>query len=224
MNPNASLAADLQALYDRIRRQPALAREMDVSLLAQEVAGRWREHSDMIQASEEVPVAAWIVRKKVEGLVRPDKPEPETEGFDPGLRPVWLEEAVGHLKDQAVVGEAFLSRERESLKRPPAPVKDPSVWKLNWSYPMLTPKKAPPVQTVAPGPEPLEHQMRRLMSRLAQQKSLVLQEELNGKPKDQWVASFLAVVHLWHVQTLNATQSEPFRAIALTIAGGGEKP
>ncbi|MCL5115674.1 MAG: hypothetical protein M1272_00790 [Firmicutes bacterium] len=213
---------ELKSIADRIRRQPLLARELDVSVLAQEVAGRWREHSDMLQASEEVPVAAWIVKKKVEGLIRPDEPEEEAVGFDESLRPAWLDEALGPLQALARSAEGYIPGSAVALDRPPAPVKDPSPWKLAWSYPVLRPKKEPPPRVVAREAEPLQHHMQRLLDQVERARQMDFHSAVAGRPRPEWVAQFLAAVHLWHARTIDAAQETPFGAIQLAARAQGD--
>lgn len=213
---------DLQVIADRIRRHPELARELNVSALAQEVAGRWREHSDMLQASEEIPVAAWIVKKKVEGLIRPDDPEPETPGFDLALRPEWLEDAVSVLRNLEDSALMRWGRVGAPLPRPPAPVKDPSPWKLSWSYPTLRPKPAPLERRVAREPEPLSAHIETLYHAVCGEGRVKLQQSLTGRSRPEWVATFLAAVHLWHARRVQAEQGVAFGPIDITLPDGGQ--
>lgn len=216
-------AFELKSLADKIRRQPQLARDLNVSLLVADVHGRWREHSDMLQASEEVPVAAWIVRKKVEGLIRPDEPESEPVGFDPDLRPQWLQIAVDAIQDAERQGNAFWTGTAVPLTRPRAPVKDPSPWKLAWSYPVLRPKKSPPPRVVAREAEPLALHMHRLLALLESRPHLGFCDHVTGQSRAEWVAQFLAAVHLWHDRSIEANQIEPFGEILLRLHPiGGE--
>lgn len=210
---------ELKTIADRIRRQPQLARELNVSALAQEVAGRWRQHSDMLQASEEVPVAAWIVRKKVEGLIRPDDPEPDGPSFDPALRPAWLDEAVEELGERAQGARRFWGRAASVPERPPAPVKDPSPWKLAWSYPVLRVKKEPPPRIVAREAEPLGDHMQRLLEAMSSGLPYNFRAGLQGRPRPEWVAQFLAAVHLWHARSIEAEQAAPFEEIRMVKRG-----
>lgn len=212
---------DLLALADKIRRQPRIAQEMDVSVLVQELTGRWRQYRDMMDASEEVPVAAWIVRRKVEGLVRPDADAEEVVAFDPDLRPDWLGQAVELLQDAFRQGAAFMGRPTAVNLRPqPAPVKDPSLWKLAWSYPKLRVKPQPPIQTVQREPLPLRQFMYALLERLGVKRRLVLHEELAGRSRQEWTASFLAAVHLWHERQVELNQAVAYGPLLVETAVG----
>jgi segregation and condensation protein A len=206
------VSAELRALADQVRRQPQLAREMDVSVLVDEVAGRWREHSDMLQASEEVPVAAWIVRRKVEGLIRPEAEPDEPVPLDPALKPEWVGDGVAALTRLRDAAAARWPRPvPERLQMAPVPVKDPSLWKLAWSYPRLRPKSAPAPQVVARETDPLDYHMEALWTRIPAGTRIRFLEGLRGRGRDQWVAQFLALVHLWHVRRVEAEQSGPFQ-------------
>ena len=209
----------LKDLADEIRRRPQLAQEVDVSQLVQDLTGRWRQLHDMIDASEEVPVAAWIVRRKVEGLVRPEPEVDEGAGFDPLLRPEWLDQAVTGLMARWQDAQRFRSRSPEPLpRRQPAPVKDPSVWKILWSYPRLREKPVPPAAEVQRHGRPLAQVMSDLLARLKIRRRLVFHEIMVGRPRDQWTEAFLAAVHLWHEQTVELSQAGPFAPLVLTGA------
>ncbi len=208
--------SDLTSLAERIRRNPQLAQEMDVSALAARVAARWRERSDMMAASEEVPVAAWIVRRKVEGLVRPEVEETEPEPFDPNKRPDWLTEGVEGLKKKALHGQRYWPHEGTlELRRLPAPVRDASPWTLAWSYPRLRPKKARPVATVAYQALPLRDHIEAWLDRLSGGEPVSFHEAMTGEPRREWAVAFLAAVHLWHERLIDARQSEAFAPLIL---------
>lgn len=215
----------LAELVNRIRRQPQMAREVDVSVVAQAVHGRWREHSDMLKASEEVPVAAWIVHKKADGLVRPDVKEPEVVPFNPDLRPPWLQPAQDALQKAYQRGQMQwgpLGSREKAIERPIAPVKDPSLWKLQWSYPILRPKKAPPVRIIEREHDGLSSHMETLLTHLHQQGEMPFSHWVQGRPRDYQVGSFLAVVHLWHEQELAVEQLRPYAPITLKVLPPGE--
>ncbi len=208
------VSADLRALADQVRRQPQIARDMDVSVLVDEVAGRWREHSNMLQASEEVPVAAWIVRRKVEGLIRPEAEPEDPVPLDPALKPAWVDEGVEVLASRRDAASQRCPRpEPQPLTRAPAPVKDPSLWKLAWSYPRLRPKAAPETRVVARETDPLDYHMRTLWDRIPSGRRMRFLEDLRGRGRDQWVAQFLALVHLWHARRVEAEQTAAFHEV-----------
>lgn len=208
------VSADLRALADQVRRQPQIARDMDVSVLVDEVTGRWREHSDMLQASEEVPVAAWIVRRKVEGLIRPEAEPEEPAPLDPALKPAWVDEGLGVLASlRQAAAERWTRPEPQPLRMAPTPIKDPSLWKLAWSYPRLRPKAAPEARVVTREADPLAYHMRALWDRIPPGRRMRFLEDLRGRGRDQWVAQFLALVHLWHMRRIEAEQTGAFHEV-----------
>lgn len=212
-------APDLQELANRIRRDPRLAQVMDVSALVGQVVGRWRQYNDLLEASEEVPLAAWIVRRKVEGLVRPELPEPELLTFDRDQRALWPSRGAELLKIQQSQAERFLPRSAGvSFPRLPAPVKEASVWKLVWSFPRLRPPKKLPFAVVKPQVAPLQEHMQSWLTRLDQQNQVVFQEELAHFPRRKWPVYFLAAVHLWHDQAVYLSQAHAFDHLVLQKA------
>lgn len=207
---------DLKTIAERIRRQPGLAQDMDVSALVEEVAGRWREHSDMIEASEEVPVAAWIVRRKVEGLVRPEVEDEEPEPFDVNKRPAWLVDAVESLQHESSTGQRYWTRSIPVvIRRRPAAVKDASPWTLCWSYPRLRPRKSRPVATVAHQPLPLKVHIEEWRRRLVGGQMVAFQEAMAGESRETWVVSFLAAAHLWHERAIEVRQNGAYAPLLL---------
>lgn len=208
--------ANLKMLADKIRREPWVAQETDVSLMVRELTGHWRTSANMMEVSEEAPVAAWIVRRKAERLVYPGDEEAPAIPFDPDLKPAWLIDAVSHLKDaEREAGRRWGRPIVWRQKRVPAPIKDPSPWKLVWSYPRLLPKPTPHVQTVRPAEFPLRAVMARLLDRLVHQPRLVFQEEFAQRGREEWAATFLAAVHLWHQRQVELCQPGPYGSLVI---------
>ena len=216
---------DLKLLADKIRRQPELAQGMDVSQLVEGWTGRWRQYSDMLQASDEVPLAAWIVRRKAEGLVRPPLEEEDGEPFDPERRPAWLLESEERLNDLKREGDRYLSRPLQVLLTPSPPgVKEATLGKLAGSFPKVRKREEPPSRTIARPFQPFMDHVRDLLHRLAGKPRLVLQIEYQGAPQAEWVAAFLAAVHLWHGQALRLSQTEPFGLLVVERLKEKEAP
>lgn len=212
---------DLKGLAEKIRRQPKIAEFMDVSLLVQSLSGRWRESPNMIVVSEEVPVAAWIVRKKVEGLVRPEEEVVEAPGFDTELRPDWLDEAVTSFVKMASESDKFWGRPRATpYPSGLIPIKEPNPWKLAWSYPRLRQKPEVPVATVGRTEFPLKTLMGRLWRRLGQKPEVVLSQELSGESRGIWAATFLAAVHLWHQDAVDLEQGAAYGPLVIRKING----
>lgn len=209
----------LKDLAEEIRKKPQLAQEVDVSQLVAELSGRWRQLHDMLDASEEVPVAAWIVRRKVEGLVRPVVEEVAEAGFNPDLRAQWLDDAVSAMQICWQDAQRLKGRAAEPLPhKRPALVKDPSVWKILWSYPKLREKATPVVAEVPREGRPLAGIMQDLLVRLRQHHRIVLHEVMAGLPKEEWTQVFMAAVHLWHQDSVELNQSGPFAPLVLQQA------
>ncbi len=209
-------AGNLKELAEKIRRQPKIAESMDVSLLIQDLSGRWREAFNMITVSEEVPVAAWIVLKKVEGLVRPAEEMAEEPGFDAELRPAWLDEAVTYLVAIGSEADKYWGHAGAApYPSGPIPVKEPNVWKLAWSYPRLRKKPEVPVATVGRLEFPLKALIAKLWRRLAQRPEVVLNEELSGQSRGTWAVTFLAVVHLWHQGAVDLEQGGAYAPLVI---------
>lgn len=207
---------DLKVLAEKIRRQPKLAQEMDVSVLVQQLTGRWRQSANMLGISEEVPVAAWIVRRKVEGLIRPDDDEVEPQPYNLDLRAIWLSEAVERLTMMKTMADRFWSRPSGVPQRlAPAPVKEPSLWKLAWSYPRLLAKPKAAVQTVGRSEVTLANLMRDLLHRLDRRRTMVLHDELKDQSREKWAGTFLAAVHLWHQQIVDLYQGEAYAPLVI---------
>ncbi|PSR22846.1 MAG: hypothetical protein C7B45_05080 [Sulfobacillus acidophilus] len=207
---------NLQDVANRIRKEPRLVQTMDVSLLLQEAVGRWRQYADLLEASEEVPVAAWIVRRKVEGLVRPDEPAPEPIAFDPASRASWPSRAAEMLQLQQIRAGRFVPRAGQPpVWTRPAPVKDANVWKLVWSFPRLRPRREVSVALVERKTASLRDHMQFWETRLNQQQRIVFEDEMGDLPRREWAGYFLAVVHLWHQQSVRIIQTKAFDHLIL---------
>lgn len=190
---------DLRALADRLRRHPGEARHLRVKAMVASLSERWREAPDMLSVSDEVPVGAWVVRKKVHELLpRPEDPADEPDSVWTGAVPDWIRAAVAglapRLETQAL---SFPRPEHPARERKPAPVKAASTAHLASAWPRLRPpRKLPPVR-VNPEPDPLERRLERLRS-LLRERGRWRFPPAERYSRRETVALFLALLVLWH--------------------------
>ncbi|MCY0877630.1 MAG: hypothetical protein OWU84_01615 [Firmicutes bacterium] len=213
---------DLKALAEQIRRRPQLACDMDVSELAEWVRNRWRAYSDLLQSSEEVPTAAWIVRKKAEGLVRPEPSEEEPAAPVVGeARPAWVSQAAAALEAQAVRASRYLAGPPRGGPSSPRPVRGASPWTLAWSYPRLPPAPRMRTHVVPRRYDSLKEEMNQVLRHLQEDGSTSFEELARGQPWPRRVGQFLAIVHLWHQQRILVEQREAFGPLWLGLPREG---
>ncbi|MCY0899459.1 MAG: segregation/condensation protein A [Firmicutes bacterium] len=206
------------ALAERVRRHPELACEMDVSELALWVRSRWREYSDLLQSSEEVPTAAWIVRKKAEGLVRPEPVAEEAPSREVlNSRPAWLSQAVAELQGMEHQAARYWGGPVRLGSPPPRPVRDASPWTLCWSFPTLPPEPPQRTHVVRRSYDSLADEMSQVMHALARRSPALFDELVAGQPWARRVSQFLAIVHLWHQRRVSVEQHEPFGPLQITL-------
>lgn len=215
------LSDNVLDLASQVRRKPELARQLVVADLVRSLTLRWRVQVDMLSVSDEVPVTAWIVRRKAEGLVAPEVAASDPEIFDPALRPAWMAEAIDKLSARYLAAHHFHHPPARQVPRPRVPVKDPSLWKLAWSWPRLKPKVEPPRQVVKLETQPLSTRIREVESRLeGHTEGLAFGVLCGSKAPDQVVGTFLAVVHLWHRRSVNLVQPGVYGSIWVSSSGG----
>lgn len=211
------------ALADQLRRRPFLAREVQVRLVVEAMSRKWRVVQDMLDVSDEVPVTAWIVRRKAEVLLpRSESSEEPVADADP-LSPdaTWLPEARAFLTALLDRAASIHPREQGEPLSSRAPVKDASPWTLAWAYPKIPQRSAPRSQTVALDPDPIEHHIARIRSILREREWVRFRELTGGQNRRKTVVTFLAMVHLWHHREIYAEQQESYEELHLRRTEGG---
>lgn len=210
---------DLPDVVVVIRKHPKTVLELPVTVVIQRAMNRWRQSADFLAVSEEVPWAAWVVRKKAEGLVAP----PVEENLDPtesaDVRPVWIDQAVGHLKALGEQAGIRFERPPGDVRLPsvPPPVKDATIWKLAWSYPKVRPVVEPRPRLVYRDPETLAQRIQWLRQRLKERPRWLWQDTVDGQSRADQILGFLAALHLWHHQEIELQQEAPFEPLWIIV-------
>lgn len=219
--PQAFDAESLPELFELLRRRPWLARELKVYHVVQTMAGRWRDAQDVLEVTDEVPMTAWIVRKKAEVLLPPDPGAQAAEPFEPenDTRPGWLDHAVFAL--QRRWEEALRMHERPVGFRPRvrAPVKNPSPWKLAWAYPQVRVKPSTPPQVVHSEPDPIADRWEMIRAELARRGGRLTFDELPARNPRARAGNFVALVQLWQSQEIELVQTDAFGVLWICAPG-----
>lgn len=190
---------NLQALADRLRRHPREARALRVWELVQTLSERWREAPDMLSISDEVPVGAWVVRKKVWELLPQKEPvDLPAVNSDPGEVPTWIEPAVRSLAEcYRQTGLAY-ARPPIGIERSPAPVKAADAVRLAQSWPRLRAPVVPPEVVVSADEDPLDQRLEQLRRSLHRQGRWLFPPHGRPARPAEVVATFLALLILWN--------------------------
>lgn len=204
---------DIGQLADRIRRHPEIVREIAVHSLVLSMARHWRTADDMLEVTGEVPVTAWVVRRKAEGVLgleNPSGPEDDVAASAPAA--AWLTSGREILQD--LVQSRGLRWGRPGTWHGPVhiPVKNPSLGKLRAAWPPVRGRPIPSPQVIEADPDPLEARIADLRQRLLHTRqplrfaSLVLDS-------GHLVSHFLAIVHLWHWGEAEVEQARPYAEV-----------
>lgn len=202
---------DIVQLADQIRRHPEMVRQIGVYDLVVTMASHWRIAEDVLDVTDQVPLTAWIVKRKAQGvLVEPDDDGDVDSEDDKDVAP-WLMDAVNYLTRLASDRLPRFGRMVGWLGPVRVPIKDPNVWKLSWSWPQLRVRVTPTPRIISAKVDPLDDQIVQLQRRLG---------ECDGPWKlSEWkdtgspVSRFLAVVHLWHRGAAEAQQADSYAEI-----------
>ncbi|MDA8193296.1 MAG: hypothetical protein M0Z53_04765 [Thermaerobacter sp.] len=204
---------DIARLADRIRRHPEIVREIAVHSLVLRMARHWRTADDMLEVTGEVPVTAWIVRRKAEGVLGLENPAgAEDDVAASASAAAWLTSGREILQD--LIQSRGLRWGRPAIWPGPVriPVKDPSLGKLRAAWPPVRSRPISSPQVIEADPDPLEGRIADLRQRLRQSRqplrlaSLVLDS-------GHLVSHFLAIVHLWHWGEAEVEQARPYAEV-----------
>ncbi|PSR33513.1 MAG: hypothetical protein C7B46_09540 [Sulfobacillus benefaciens] len=208
--------ATINDLAERVRRHPDMVLSIEVLGLVRHYQARWREAQDLLDVTDEVPVTAWVVRRKSDMLLpRPADPEPEvfdaSESEDSAL---WLSWAVAEL-------QARFQAATQTHRRPPTitpnrvtAVKDASPWKLAWSWPKVKPLANRPVQIIPPEQDPIGERLRRIRALLQEvSEPIALTALVDSHMPRETVLTFSAIVQLWHQDEIAVSQNAPFQQV-----------
>jgi segregation and condensation protein A len=179
------------------------------------MAEKWQGQEDPVAASDEVPVTAWIVRRKVEmtlpGLA-PETPEStDGEGLDvavDGSLGEWIPRALVELVN--LQRESQLSHFRPRAEWPTAlhPVRGASLSGLSDAWPRV-------IRAPSPRPTTVKREVDPLAQRLAVWRSWLSARPMVAFPapelaRRETVGMFVALLALWSEGEVAIAQPHPF--------------
>ncbi|CAB1128697.1 conserved protein of unknown function [Candidatus Hydrogenisulfobacillus filiaventi] len=220
---------ELAGLARQLKAQPHKARDLVLRAVVARATRRWRTAPDPLAWSDEMPLCAWMVKRKSQAVLPGAEADEEPSAPpEPAPDPLpWR---------QAGAALAALAREGARLRyRPPAPPRQPppvagaDPARLAAAFPRLRPRPLPPPRVVVRPPLLLPDVMARLEAALAAGGIYDLEAlcpALNLCSRGERgarAAVFLAAVVLWHQGRITARQSEPFGPIRLEGRRPGER-
>lgn len=216
---------DIARLAAEVRRSPERALAIRATQVVRFMIGQWREADDLYALTDEMPLTAWVVRKKAAVIVPVPASEPEDDAapLDTGDWADWRELGVRTLKTLYQRGQASWGRAPSNLPRPPAPVKQATVWRLAWSWPRVRPPRVVPPVVVAAEDDPLARRIDRLRAALARAEEPIAFGGLGFRTAADRVPAFLALLHLWQRDEVALTQADSYQEIWMTRCGPAGK-
>ena len=221
-DPTPEFDGDIARLAAEVRRSPERALAIRAAQVVRFMIGQWREADDLYALTDEMPLTAWVVRKKAAVIVPPPASEAEEDDAAPrdtGDWAEWREFGVRTLKTVYQRGQASWGRDPTIPPRPPAPVKQATVWRLAWSWPRVRPPRVVPPVMVAAEDDPLSRRIERLRAALAESEGPIAFGGLGLSSAVDQVPAFLALLHLWQRDEVAVTQTDSYQEIWMTRGG-----
>lgn len=202
-------------IASKVRRQPRWILSVLVSSLVHEASERWRETQDLLEVTDEVPVTAWVVRRKSD-LLLPGEVS-EEEALPEGSTDVapWIPSAIEQLRRLQENASHCHARSPRLDPMPPAPVKGASPWKLSWSWPKLKAPKSVAPHVIRPEADPVRERLAKIRRRLdaAPYHGIEFNDLIDSPHPTDRIMTLLALTQLWHVNELTLEQTQAFGPI-----------
>jgi chromatin segregation and condensation protein Rec8/ScpA/Scc1 (kleisin family) len=211
-------------LATHLRRRRIDPLSFSATELIRQLRARWRgaEIPSLNEVAEELPVAAWVVRRKGLGLIPGSREEPEPEPAEDV--PPWdaLPVLTEWLKARAVAAHAWGGVARWPEPAPPL-IPDATPWRLLWAWPPGRLPRGRPAPQVVMRTHPLWRRGLRLIHWLSRQpKGGILQDWMTGRTREEQVDVLLVLLSLWARRRVELSQAAPYGPLkVLLIRGGG---
>jgi hypothetical protein len=197
---------NLAELTARIRLHPETARDLRVLELVRVMRAKWAREPDPVEACDEFPGTAWVVRRKVE-MVLPRPPREEASPVEaPAADRTWVEPAVESLRHLFAAASAYHFR-------PPGPrrvtrsVSGASAARLVAAWPRVRPRPAPPMVRVAAEADPITDRIGRWRTLL---RAGPVRFPWPDEPRSEVVGMFVALLGLWASGEVVVRQEQPY--------------
>ena len=217
----------LSDLASHLRRRRIDALTISARELVEQLREAWQpvDIPSFDEVADELPVAAWVVRRKGQSLIPGSV---EEEGEEPPAAAPWaaLVELVGVLMDRYPAAYARYGPPRWPSPPPPE-IHDATPWRLRWAWPPGRPApRRPAPEVVLPG-EPLWRRGLLVAHWLRRQRGQGRYAELaESLAPDEQVDLFLIVLALWARRRLSLDQREAYGPLTIRlrrrVAAGGD--
>ncbi len=201
----------LEDLVARIRARRLDPLSIDAYLMVTQCRARWREVESVDDVAEDLPQAAWVLRRKGQSVLPGAMPEPEPEPPPELEAAPWVRPAALLLRDLAreiPLGEGGPPRWPDPAPRMP---RDATPYRLAMAWPPGRPRReaAPPALVV-----PTRALWRRglaLIRRIGPRPKPTTWDDLvAGQGTSGQVEAFSILLALWARERVELTQSVPF--------------
>ncbi len=207
---------NLSELATRLKRRTLGALGLSATLLIQQLRQHWRTLEGVDRMAEEMPVAAWVLGRKMRELLAEREQDPgDDEFFD--ARP-WVLEAVRALHSTTDHQAPVMA----GPPRWPTPgwpaIRDAHQWRLPLMWPPQRARRAgrPTPAVVEPDP-PLWRRAMLLLRRIRRSPNDDFQTLVADLPVSVQVEQFLVMIALWSRGRLATSQRASFGPLTLRI-------
>lgn len=211
---------NLGELTARVRLHPDEARNLRVLELVRVMRAKWTAEPDPVEACDEFPGTAWLVRRKVEMMLpRPPRDERSEEAPNvPVVDAGFLDEAVGALRRLHAEAGAYRFRPLADPAPKHRSVVGANPERLAMAWPRLRPRPAPPVVRIKAELDPITDRVERwrMLLRTGRVRFPRPQE-----PRREVVGMFVALMGLWAGGEVVVRQTEPYSPLEVESRAPG---
>ncbi len=206
----------LSDLASRLKRRTLAALGLSATLLIQQLRQHWRTLDGVDRVAEEMPVAAWVLARKMRELLAEREEDPEDEDVFDG-RP-WVQAAVVRLRTIAAHQDPVMPGPARWPVPGWPPIRDAHAWRLPLMWPprRVQPLARPVAAVVEPDP-PLWRRALLLWRRIRRSPEDDFQTLVSDLPVPLQVEQFLVVMALWSRGRLAPSQRHSFGPLSLRI-------
>lgn len=213
---------DLFRLTERLRRHPEEVRTIKALNLVRTMVEKWYAQDDPVESSDEVPITAWVVRRKIEMVLPALQSAGEAVDTAPAadalpLTRDWIGPAITALQAANQVRLGYHLRSASAWPKPLRPVSGRNWPDLAQAWPNLKPKRATPSTVVRRDPDPIASRIARWHAWLAADSTVRFPAA--SMDRTEVVALFIALMLLWAGGDVDIQQTAAFTALEVTGHG-----
>lgn len=211
---------NLAGLTARIRRHPDEARHLRVLELVRTMRDKWTAEPDPVDACDEFPSTAWLVRRKVEMVLpRPPREDAETLAEAAPADTGFLGEAVEALRRRYQEASAYHFR----MAAPPTgvhrSVAGATLQRLAAAWPRLRSRPVPPVVRVKADEDPIVDRVERWRQLL---RGGPVRFPRPREARSEVVGMFVALLGLWAGGEVHIRQEQPYSPLEVEAHAPGD--